>query len=152
MTVSIHSPAKVVQQVMINNGWLNEPATAGQPDPDWPAYVNGEPASPDNCVTIYDVNVGTDGRAMIDGEVFAHDGIMIRVRAKDNPTGWEKAQTLKNIVSQQVYDEVVTIDGHTYIWHNASKIGTILRMGKDAGGSKRNLLTLNFEISLVQLS
>lgn len=140
-----HSQADIVAQLLIRDSIGADPDVS--PLGSWPVYVSGEPNTPDNCLTVYDTAGVDDGSSMIDGELFAHEGIQVRVRAKDHRTGWTKADAIQTWMAESVYDEITTVAGAdgstTYLVHNFSRIGRVLALGKDAPTSKRSLFTVN---------
>ncbi len=138
-----NSPAEIARQLLVDLGIGVAPAT---PPSDWMAYDSSEPSIPDNCLTIYDTAGSSDGRYMHDGELRYHYGLQFRIRSKDHPTGWVKADALRTALSQ-VYVQHVTIGSTNYVVHAITKIGEILVLGKDAPNSKRSLFTVNTTIA-----
>ena len=141
-----HSQADIVAQLLIRDAVGVDPDVS--PLGAWPVYVGGEPNTPDNCLTVYDT-VGTDdGSFMVNGELFSHEGVQIRIRAKDHRTGWTKADSIQIHLAKEVLDDAVTVSGTTYLIHNFSRISRVLVLGKDAPTSKRSLFTLNALVSV----
>lgn len=148
-TSLLHGSADIVRWLLVAKGFLTSPlASPLQP---WPCYESKEPSSPDNCVTIYDTSGFNDGRAMVDGELFVHDGIQVRIRSIDKPTGAAKVNALYKQLSENIYQDQVTIDGTVYQVHCISKFGNVLFLGKDVPNTKRSLWTINAAVSLRQL-
>lgn len=141
-----HSPADVLRRLLIQLGLGTAPET--RPLESWPIYASNEPSDPDNCITVYDTAGTDDGRSMIDGELFGHYGIQVRVRSLDHATGWLKADAIQTALAETVYDNAVTIGGSSYLVHSANKIGDVLALGKDVSDTKRSLFTLNAVLSL----
>jgi hypothetical protein len=151
-----HSPADILAQLLVD---IKQCDAAADPDPlsptGWPVRVNGEPTVPDNHITCYDTTPQEDGREMIRGEMFHHFGFQIRVRSTDQLTGWAKADAIHTALTEQVYQEVVTLPlagggSAQYNVQNASAKSP-LHLGKDAPGSKRSLHTINGLLSVLAL-
>ena len=144
-----HSPADILSRAMIAMGLASDPEPA--PTGAWPAYVSSEPSSPDNCLTVYDTDRQSDGRAMVDGEEFHHYGVQIRVRSVDFRTGYVKADALHTVLTEGLYQEAITIDGHAY--NIAAVCKTSVRsLGRDSTSTKRSLFTVNAILALEVLS
>jgi hypothetical protein len=154
----LHSPAKITAQLMIDNLLGGSPVDAnGQPLhagllPLWPIYATVEPGDPDNVITVYDTTGQDDCRTM-DGKIQQHYGIQVRVRAVDHPTGWQQIDLIRHGLSEDVYQENVTIDGSQYSVWCYSGFGQILPLGRDiANNTDRRIFTLNFLMVVNQLS
>jgi hypothetical protein len=142
----LNSPAEVIRQLLITlslgviasydskTGLYN-----GQP---WPVFTDGEPSSPDSCITVYDTTPIQDGRAMYDGEVWFHYGFQIRIRASASNPGYVKAESIHHALSEAVYINLVAISPAVYRVPCVSSNG-ILRLGKDSPKTKRSLFTIN---------
>lgn len=142
-----HSPAKILRQLLIDLSLGTLPSANGS----WPVYATHEPNLPDNCITVYDT-VGTDdGRSMITGELWGHDGFLVRVRAADHDTGWLKADAIQTGLAESVYDRTVHVSGSTYLVHAVTRIGDVLTLGTESPTSKRSLFTINATVSLKSL-
>lgn len=142
----LHSPADVVRHAMISLGVGSDPTDTdpdtGKPVGAWPVYAAGEPPGPDSVLTVYDTTARSDGYSMTDGEDFLHEGVQVRVRAIDHPTGYAKAKAIKRTLDEEVYDYTVAIGAYRYLIHCFS--GTnLIRLGKEAGQSKRDIFTVN---------
>jgi len=142
-----HSPADILQALLVANGKTSEPGDGEA----WPNYVSAEPAAPDNCVTIYDTPGRSSGRAQFDGEVFEAHGFQVRVRATDHATGWRKANEIRQYLAESVYLENValtigTTHYHYLIW-SVSGLGNVLVLGKEPT-SARKLFTINAVASI----
>ena len=135
----LHSPAHIVQRLIVSLGLGTLPSAAGS----WPVYATAEPQDPDNVITVYDTAGQSDGRSMIDGELFEHNGIQVRVRATTHEVGWPKADAIQTGLALSVYDETVTIDGTAYLIHSINRIGQVIPIGKETPLSKRSVFTIN---------
>lgn len=147
MSVALaHGPADVARWALVAKGAGSDPddtdPDTGKPVGAWPIYASGEPPSPDNCLTLTDTAARSDGASMTDGEEYLHWGVQIRVRAGDYPTGFAKAEALRVLLNEGVYDYTVAIGSARYLIHCFSNTN-LLRMGKEAGASKRDVFTVN---------
>ena len=141
-----HSPADIVRRVLIDLGLGVDP-----PSTPWPVFASGEPDTPDNCITVYDTAGLDHGRSMIDGELFGHNGVQVRVRSNSHATGWTKADAIQTGMAKSVYQETVTISGQAYLVHAIAKIGDVLTFGKETPTSKRSLFTINALASIKEV-
>lgn len=137
-----HSPANIVQQLLISLGIGNDPETSNL----WPVYVSSEPDAPDNVITIY-VTQGSGGGRLMTGELFGLYGFQVRIRSATHPIGWAKADEIQTALAESVYDETVHVGAVSYLVNCISQVGDILDLGKDAT-SKRSVFTLNAQVDL----
>lgn len=141
--VEAYSPADILRRVMITLGIGTDPAAGG----DWPAFTGQEPTSPDDVITTYDTTGQTDGRFQVDGGLWDHFGVQIRVRAENHNVGWIKAHGIRKRLTEEVYDEYITLGSVRYKV-NVSKVGTVLALGKETNVSRRSLFTINLYVTL----
>lgn len=150
-----HSPAEIVRQLLVDLGLCSDPAD--DPLSAWPAYVGVEPASPDNCVTVYDTAGSPDGRHMPTGEAVQHHGFQVRVRSATHQKGWGKVQAIRVGLSENVRLEYVEIAATAdtpltgYDVHAVARLSPINALGFETGVTKRCLFTLNAVAALEQL-
>ena len=143
-----HSPADVMRWLLIDMGHGTDPAT--EPLGLWPAYAGGEPATPDEVITVYDTAGVIDGFTMTDGEAQERHGIQIRVRSATHRRGYNKSRAIAVALDQDVYQETVTIDGTAYLVWTATRTTDVLAIGKESPTSKRSIFTLNALVSMRQ--
>jgi hypothetical protein len=153
MTTALqHSPADIVRQLLIEIGQGIDSTTTLGPavnvPPDWSVFTSTEPSVPDNCLTTYDIDGSSDGRIMVSGEAPYHYGFQIRIRSMDHPTGYIKANQLRNALAESVYMSTVKIDSASYTVHAITSIGEIIAIGKDNPATKRSLFTLNAMLAM----
>lgn len=141
-----HSPAQIISQLLVELGLAAAPTATAT----WPVYVSNEPTAPDNVVTVYDTQGKDGGRAMFTGELLGFSGFQIRIRAKDHPTGWVKADTIQTTLAQEVSLDTVHVEDTDYLVHAVSNIGDVLSLGKDPN-SNRRLFTINAIAAIRQL-
>jgi hypothetical protein len=137
----LHSPADVLRRLFIAVGLGTNPTAS--PLGTWPIYATGEPGSPDEVLTVYDTAGSSDGRSMVDGEMFQHYGFQLRIRAATAKRGYEKAESIRRQMAEVIYNEVVTIDDAVYRIPCIVRIGDVLALGKETPQSKRSLFTIN---------
>ncbi len=135
------SPAKIIRQLLVDVGIFEEVPTGTADNPDWTAYVNGHPDSPDNSACLYNTTAITHGREHVNGETQKHYGLQIRVRGTDADAGYTKAREVVELFDS-VLRQSVTIDGSTYLVQAIHTLGDVLDIGYD-GVSKRRLFTIN---------
>lgn len=141
-----HTPGKIVQYLLVLLD-LAELPVAGELKT-WPVFTK-EPDAPDNCITVR-TTVGTDDARILTGDVDARFGFQIRVRSTTEDVGWTKMKAIRDAL-QTVLQETVIIDGTYYLVHAIVRIGQILPLGKQSG-TKRDLFTLNAQLSVKQLT
>jgi hypothetical protein len=141
----LHSPARILSQVMIDLGHAEEPTDDG--DNDWEAYWAGEPDTPDNVLTFRDTEGVQDGRTHTDGIRHSHPGVLIRIRGAEAPETYAKAALLKVALDQQITYRAVTIDGTTYMVYGATARGDPIDLGKQSN-SGRAVFTLNATLTV----
>lgn len=148
MAALSHSPSHIVRQLFVELGG-GSAFNAGQP---WPVFDSVEPATPDQVITVYDTPGRSDGRSMIDGELFEHFGIQVRVRSKEHEAGWVKAEALRTMMAITAYEEAIHVSSAFYLVHCFAGIGQVLPLGREVGVSARKLFTINAVVSIRQLS
>lgn len=148
------SPADVLQHYLVARAL----GTLGGADGTWPVFSNGEPSSPDNCVTVYDTAGIEQGRPMIDGGDAGPMGVQVRVRAVNHATGWAKIAAIKeNLESSSTaigpyHYGPLTVNGRSYRIQCVLKIADIAALGKALPQSRLSLFTLNALIRIADLN
>jgi len=147
-----HSPADIVRQLLIAIGQGVDSTITPGPSvnvpPDWSVFASTEPSIPDNCLTTYDTDGSADGRIMLSGEAPYHYGFQVRIRSVDHPTGFTKANQVRNALAESVYMSTVTIGSASYTVHSITSLRQILAIGKDNPATKRSLFTLNAMLAI----
>lgn len=134
-----HQVADVIRWLLIQEGLGTDPAS----NADWPVYCNRELDNPGRCITVYDTEGTSDGRAMATGRLLEHPGIQVRVRAEDGRTGRAKIDAVREALAEAVYDELVRVDSSRYVVQCLARIGNVLPLGKVEPNTRRNAFTLN---------
>lgn len=138
---ALHTPAQVLQQLLIDFGFGFDGTPV--PPPPWSCYATNEPDTPDDCITVYDTVGRTFGRENIIGDILEHYGLQFKVRSSTYDVGWLKARALSQLLDEAVRLNTVNVDSATYLVFSVNRTGPILPLGKDVPGSKRNLFTVN---------
>lgn len=107
-----HSPAKIVQYLLIQLELGVVPPSSGTPGPstDWPVYahqkiINANPqvSYPINAIIVYDTGGDLNGRVMLTGIETEQYGIMIHTRHLDPEVAQQYAGEIKDTLLQSVY-------------------------------------------------
>ena len=147
----LHSPGDVLRWLLVAKLAASNPLVS--PLGTWPCYTDMEPSGPDDCLTTYDHDAQDDGRAMRGGEGFVHHGIQIRVRSALPTTGRAKAESIRVVLTESVYQELITItlgNTATYLVQCAAKVSGVLRLGAESPTSNRSLHVINALLSLTR--
>lgn len=152
----LHSAADLLQALLIDGTVGSDPALwlAGTEGTAWPVFVNGEPDRPDNCITVYDTSDQFDGRSMLDGESWWHRGVQVRIRGATEPVGKAKALTVQHFL-EGLYSNQLTVStsAGTATYAVACVAGNqLLKLGTEAGKSKRWLWTINGKMPMYRVS
>jgi hypothetical protein len=104
-----HTPAYILRSRLISDGKASDPDL----NRTWPVYVDGEPTTPDNMISIKDTSPVDKGYNQYLKEVQEHYGVQVLVRAKDIPVGFLKFNSL--VVGIEKYiGNTVTIGAVSY--------------------------------------
>jgi len=80
------------------------------------------------------------------GSLFTHYGIQVRVRAVDHPTDYQKAFAIKQVLAT-VNQQSIVLGTNSYIVHCFSKIRLAI-LGKNTPSSKRSISVVNALLTL----
>lgn len=133
----LHSPADIVRRILIAEGAGTDP----DENDEWPVFCAKEPNTPDKTITIYNMVGFSDGRFMVDGELFYHPGIQLRIRSEHSPQGAAKAHAVRNLMSR-LNKEEVTVSGTPYLLYCLGKITEVRELGDESPTSKRQVFTI----------
>lgn len=123
----LHSPADIIRRLLIAEGYGVDP-----PSTPWPIYVAVEPSLPDNVITIQDYGAARmQGRRMHDGRQLMMHSIQVRVRGKDHPTGYPKANAIAVALDEVIYWDSVTIGAQSYCVDTVSRLSDVMAMGRE---------------------
>lgn len=136
------SPAEVVAQLITDLG------LAGTAD--WPVYVSGQPNSPDNVVTTFDISGDDKGRTMFDGKRTEWKGVQILVRSSTPEEGAARAEAIKAGVLV-VVNERVSIGGDYYLISCVSVKSGVLNLGNEPD-TGRAMFSLNLLVTMKEVA
>lgn len=105
-----HSPARIVRQLLVNDGQGTDPADDGS----WPIYYNTEPDR-EGIITVVDRTGRPDGRMMPTGEQVQHHGIQVLVKGGTHDVGYTKANSIFVWMSETALNNSLTISGSSYV-------------------------------------
>lgn len=143
----IHSPADIVRRALIADG----AGTAPESGQAWPVFSSKEPNTPDQVITVYNTAGFSDGRFMVDGELFYHPGVQVRVRSLTSPLGATKAESLRNFMAR-LHNESITLGGTPYTLFCLGKITEVRELGDESPTSKRQIFTIEAVAALRRVS
>lgn len=149
----VDSPAAVVANALVAIGlsvqqFLPTPST---PLVDWMTYIDNEPNVPDNCITVYNTVGIIDYQTHPDAETCLHEGIQIRVRSVDEPTGYTKANRIAVLLMSSVNGMKVAVGMNSYLLQAAIQKGPINALYRESAPSRRRVFTINYVVALRQL-
>lgn len=121
------SPAMLVRQYLIAATVLQDVSGTT-----WPSFYGTEPASPDQCVTLYD----TGGLAANPDGPYSDPLIQVRVRSHSYADGYAKAEAVRDAL---ILPTGHVIDGEIFKFWLTSDVAKI---GSD--DNNRELFTINF--------
>lgn len=104
---------------------------------DWAIFVSDEPASPANCITIYD----TGGAPLSPDERLWQHQIQVRVRAIAYAAGYDKMSAIRDWLAAT--NKGVIVGGSHYVGYWVQS--DIASIGKDQ--QNKHILVCNFRLS-----
>lgn len=117
----------------------------------WPCFVANKPDAPDQLVTVTDTAGFDNGRTMVDGELQGLFGVQITFRALTHRVGWLKGNDVQQALCEDVYRQIVSVEGTGYLVHCFSGVGDVLCLGPELPASVRRIFTLNAFLSIEEL-
>lgn len=140
-----HPPAEILAQALLGLELVTPQDDAGE----WPIYIGNLPATPDEAVSIHDVEGILDGRLMDSGEYIEHPGFQLRIRVKatDYLRGWRKANSLANALASSIRG-TVEVDDTAYTIDSVTLSSPPIPMGQDPDTQRRQNFSINGRISL----
>lgn len=136
-----HTIGEIIQQLLIANGLGVDPDIL--PLGSWPVYSPTLPTKPDNLIVSVTRTGRIHGRTHVDGEVLQHYGFQLMIRGVDDRTGNRKAEDIRYKMQTSMYQNIIVIDGSSYLIPCISNIGEVLALGIDHPNSKRSLFSIN---------
>lgn len=145
-----HTPANVIQQLLVDLSLASQPAINGVvQDDDWPCYFNYLPDSISRAIVCYDTDGRIHGREMVEGVVQEHFGIQVRVQAElaGHTAAQSKMRSICTNFAEEVLRNTVTIDGTSYLVQAITRTSGPISLGISPTNRHR-LFTANFLVSL----
>ena len=139
-----NDPADVIRRLVVTQGLATLPSVNSA----WPANVNNEPNSPDNCITFYNTTGMVKGRIQISGEFQDRPGIQIRVRGENYAVAYSKVKAVQTYLEETVLRTPISIGSSSYLVHSLTRNSDLLHNGKDVTSSKRYTFTVNYYVTL----
>lgn len=144
-----HMPAKVLQALLIAAGQAADPDTL--PLGSWPVYVDREPGTPDDCITLYDATPIDMGSDFVDRTFYP--GVTVRVRSATPQVGFDKAAEIAHYIDITLSRVVVLIVPNTYLVETGSVPGGLpVRLGKESPTSQRSLFNVNCILTMRRIT
>ena len=137
----VHTPAEIVQQLLINLGLASDGGA-------WAIYENSFPDSPDNAIAISDVEGRMSGRTHVDGKMQGFHGLKILVRGVDQRTARTKADAIAQALDTTVLRNNVTLSGNNYTVQAINRTADTISVGMDVNNSRRRLFSINAVASI----
>lgn len=135
-----HTPAEILRRMMINDDVaapLSElPSTA------WSIFIGHLPDKPDNAICIYDTTGIKTGRQMPTGKTTSKPGWQVRVRGMTYVDAYSKIIDICDWMDT-VLRKTVTVEYSDYEVQVLTQVGTVLPLGRELEGKKREHFTIN---------
>jgi len=150
-----HLPSEIIRRLLItlNQGTLPTDNLAS------PIFIENDPDSPDNIVSVFTTASVLQGRDQNSGEMNEFFGFQIMIRNADPLNGWEKAKNILDTIDSVVNQDIVSVADTTgtatssYLVHSITRTSGILSLGKEGttgGRTDRNLFTINAIASITE--
>jgi len=136
------SPARILKQWLIDNGYGVDPET--DPVSDWPIYVGQMPDTrsvKDRAIAIYDPAGTSEGRIQRTGETVIHPGLQIRVRDREYEDGYRKTSEISVALDDMLW-EYTLVNSTDYVIQAVHKT-PIIPLGPEPEGRRRTEFIIN---------
>ena len=147
-----HAPGQVIQQMLEDLGIGHVPPESGVITADWPIFWDYLPDAPDNAICVYDTDPRNQGRIHFTGEQIEQYGIQVRVRGTSVELTQLKAKSVAVAFDSHVLRRQVTVDTPAaiagYVVQSVNRVSGPIRLGVEAGVSRRRSFTINAVTSL----
>jgi phosphate-selective porin len=153
----VDSEQSIVAQLMIDMGIASDPLLPGTAS-DWPVSADGELQNPDNVITVTGTEPARFGRVQVTGEGSQISAVQIKVRSYDPQIAFTKTNEIVVWAEQTAYMQQTTVINQngatsTYRVGPFTRKSGPLSVGRaDNNLSKRWIYTINFLVSVIQLS
>jgi len=143
------SPAVIMTAYVIEElGLMTDPSDRDE----WPLYSTHLPDNKNvkmNCGVIFDT-VGTSDQRSMTGEWPEHPGIQLRIRARDNATGYLKIEEVASALDEVAFG-TITIGALRYRIQNVRRTSPVASLGVEPGKRRVNF-TVNFLLTIRELT
>ena len=146
-----HSPAAICVNYIVNDlSGFTDPAD----DSDWPMFIGHVPEIIEDCAGVFDTSGIIDGRYMT-GDTIDHYGIEIMVRSRSYETGYEKINTLVELLDT-MHREDLTIGDDSYRIQAFTRTSSVGFLGIeneriDRNKKRRFVFSTNFLVSVTKI-
>lgn len=145
-----HSPAEIVQQLLIDLGYGDDVDFTGT-GTSYPVYHGLMPDVTEDCLCVTDTEGMLHGRDMVAGGRQEHVGVQIRARSESVTGGAQKMRDIAQGLDSVVYQNTVTIGGYSYHVQAITRTSPVIYIGPEIGTSRRYLFSVNAVISVREL-
>lgn len=140
------TPAQIIRSCLIDFGIVSYP---GRANPKlFICYAFSMPDAADNAVCVFDFAGTSFGRHARTGKSNTHPGVTIKVRSKDEATGYLLANKIGSSFDQQTFPRTTQVpdDGSLHYLANVYRLTPLTFLGEEVG-RKRNLWTLDVRVA-----
>ncbi len=131
------SPARIVTQAIVDLGHGAEVPATGKPAGDWLVYTEKLPPQQlDRVVAVVNTEGQSDGRHQFDGELFAHFGFHITVRAPTGEEAWQRAERIRVGLAEGATGLLVTVEDNLYQINAVTNLSQAYRVGEELGSAR----------------
>jgi hypothetical protein len=134
-----NSPAEIMA-VLLENFFKVE-----DQGPTWPYFVNVQPDSPEENITLYDTEGKLQGKSVDGGLTVEKYGCQLRIRGRVHNTTRKQLNKI-NVWMDEVFNLVVTIDEQRYTVQTIMKSSGIIPLGMTK--DKLYEFTLNVTVTI----
>lgn len=141
-----HSPAHILQQLIVDLDLGQKPTTAGAT---WPTTISVVPTAPDQNIATFDTTGILRTRNMSNGKRSSFPGFNIRIRAREFPVAMAKALAICTKFDENVKNAVVVVESKIYRVLSIRRTSNPIFAGPEEGSS-RPLVTINGLITVME--
>jgi len=144
------SPASIIANYIISSLSLMSDPSDGD---DWPLYIASLPDGPQietDCGAVYDSGGVTDGKYM-SGGIMQHQGVQVRIRSQSQETAYEKIEEIAIALDESKFASI-EIGDLEFLIQNISRTTSIAFMGVDQGTKRRSNFSVNFLVTIKELT
>lgn len=150
MSYTYPSAAHVLRAYLLGLGWATDPPAPPTTMRPYLLYALSMPDKWDRAACVYNTVGRLEGRLQRGGLTIEKYGILIKVRAEDEPTCFSKIKELPSIFDD-INKEPVAYGGTTWCLFAVHRTSPILPIGPEED-NKRYLYTINALVSVKERS